>query len=374
MTTSFLTLIGWERSAVRMKRPTKIVAVEGTRYECGYQHGEQARELVLQNINYYFGWWSRNLGMGKKDVFARADSVLGVSRDYDAGLVEEMRGLADAVDVDLESVMALNGRYELAWASPAQLLGGCTSIMALPRRSGSGDTLLAQNWDYRRDVSGSCIVLKAKVKDNPTVIMHTEAGLIGHKGLNSKGVGIVINAMVSDRDRLGESVPFFLVCRKMLDSPRFSEAVRALLNAKRSLSYNVMVAGEGVAVDLEAHPCDVSIIYPDDGVLAHTNHFIGERGLGVKDNFVLSEPNSVNRYVLACEKLTSSEKHNFESFKDILTDHFDYPTSICHHPVLIQDADHQEETVSSVFIVPERRLFMYTAGPPCSNEYQAVPF
>ena len=206
------------------------------------------------------------------------------------------------------------------------------------------------------------------------MVMHTEAGLIGHKGLNSNGVAVTINAMVSDHDKLGESVPFFLVCRKMLDSPRFSEAVKAFLNAKRSLSYNVIVAVEGVAVDLESHPDDVSILYPENGVLAHTNHFVGDRALCVKDNFVLSEANSVNRYVLAREMLAKSEKHSFNSFREILTNHVDHPTSICHHPIPTNSSDHQEETVSSVFMVPEKRVFMYTTGPPCSNEYNSVPF
>lgn len=202
--------------------------------------------------------------------------------------------------------------------------------------------------------------------------MHTEAGIIGHKGLNSNGIGIVINAMVSDVDRLGESIPFFLVCRKMLDSSRFSEAVKALLNAKRSLSYNVMLAGEGVVVDLEAHPRDVSIIYPEDGVQVHTNHFIGDRVCKVKDNYILTETSSINRYILAREKLGVSKAHSFESFREILCDHYDYPTSICHHPNLNNDKDHWEETVSSVYIVPENRLFRYTDGPPCNNPYHEI--
>ena len=357
-----------------MEKVTPIVTVSGSRYECGFQHGEQATEEIRHNIDYYFSWWSRNLRMSKQDIYDRVDSVIFTCEEYDAGLVEEMRGIADAVNVDLEAIIAMNGRYELARASPDQLLGGCTSIAALPRRSESGETLLAQNWDYRVDVSGSCIVLRAQVEDGPTVIMHTEAGIIGHKGMNSNGLGIAINAMVSNRDRLGESVPFLLVCRKILDSPRFSEAAKALLNAKRSLSYNVMLAGEGVVVDFEAHPDDVSFIYPRDGLLAHTNHFIGDRGLQVKDNFVLSETNSINRYVLAWEKLQSIGLHSFESFREILTDHYDYPSSICHHPNPENDTDHWEETVSSVFMVPERRLFMYTAGPPCSNMYQCVQF
>ena len=312
--------------------------------------------------------------MSKQDVYNRADSVIEVCREYDSGLVDEMQGIADAVDSDLEAIVSMNGRYELAWASPAQLLDGCTCIGALPRRSETGNTLLAQNWDYRVDLNGSCIVLKAQVGDGPVVLMHTEAGIIGHKGLNNEGIGIVINAMVSDRDRLGESVPFFLVCRKMLDSPRFSEAVKALLNAKRSLSYNVMLAGEDMLVDLEAHPEDVSIIYPENGVLAHTNHFVGDRAFKVKDNFVLSETSSINRYIKARETLKSTKLHSFESFKEILCDHFDYPTSICHHPNPENDEDHWEETVSSVFMVPEKRLFMYTDGPPCSNPYFEVPY
>ena len=353
---------------------TPIVSVSGSRYECGYQHGEQARELVRRNIDYYFGWWSRNLKMTRQDVYNRADSVIEVCKEYDAGLVEEMQGIADAVDSDLEAIVSMNGRYELAWASPAQLLDGCTCIGALPRRYEMGNTLLAQNWDYRVDLNGACIVLKAKVGDGPVVLMHTEAGIIGQKGLNSNGIGIVINAMVSDRDHLGESVPFFLVCRKMLDSPRFSDAAKALLNARRSLSYNVMLAGEGMLVDLEAHPEDVSIIYPEDGVLAHTNHFVGDRAFKVKDNFVLIETSSINRYIKAREMLASSEAHSFESFKEILCDHFDYPTSICHHPNPENNEDHQEETVSSVFMIPEKRLFMYTAGPPCSNPYNVVSF
>ena len=352
----------------------QVVTVEGSSYECGYQHGEQAKEHIKHNIEFYLGWWKRNLDMDKKAVYQYAKNVLATTKKFDPDLVEEMRGIADAVKTDVEAVVAMNGRYEHAWASPAQLMGGCTSIGVTPRRSESGNTLLAQNWDYRIGVTNSCIVLKVKRDDNPTVMLHTEAGIIGHKGMNDEGIGLTINAMVSDRDRLGESVPFLLVCRKMLECSRFSNAVKVLLNAERSLSYNIMLAGEGVVVDLEAHPGDVSFIYPNDGVLAHTNHFVGERAQSIKDNFVLSEANSIHRYIIANEKLASTDTHSFESIKEILTDHFDHPLSICHHPNPEKNRDHWEETVSSLFMVPEKRLFKCTAGPPCCNNYQTYSF
>ncbi len=352
----------------------QVVDVEGTSYECGYQHGEQAEKHIKHNVDFYLGWWKRNLNMTKQKIYDYADTVIENTKGFDAGLVEEMRGVADASGVDFEAIAAMNGRYELAWASPEQLMGGCTCIGAMPRRSETGDTLLAQNWDYRVGVTDSCIVLRVKQGDKPVVLMHTEAGIIGHKGMNSSGLGVLINAMVSDHDKLGDSVPFLLVCRRMLESTRFSDAVKVLLNAERSLSYNVMIAGEGVVLDLEAHPEDVSFIYPSDGVLAHTNHFVGERAFSVKDNFVLSEANSIHRYIIAYEELATHTHHSFESFKEILTDHFDHPLSICHHPNPTNNKDHWEETVSSVFMVPERRLFMCTAGPPCCNGYQTVSF
>ena len=357
-----------------MATPFPVVTASGTHYECGYQHGEQAKDLVKRNIDYYYGWWSRNLKMDRDAVNQRADSVIRVTKEYAPGLVEEMRGVADAVDVGFEEIASINGRYELAWANPEQLMGGCTCIAALPSVTSGNKTILAQNWDYRVGVRDTCIALKVKVDTGPEVIMHTEAGIIGHKGMNSEGVGLGINAMVCDLDRLGESVPFLLVCRKVLGSGRFSEAVRSFLNAKRSVSYNVMIAGEGVAVDLEAHPADTSIINPYGGILVHTNHFIGDRSFKVRDNFVKAEPSSINRYVVALEKLKSSSGHTVESFKEVLTDHYDHPTSICYHTTPGHEPDHQEETVSSVIMVPEDRLFMVTNGPPCINKYHRIPF
>jgi len=62
----------------------------------------------------------------------------------------------------------------------------------------------------------------------------------------------------------------------MLNCGGFAEAVGVLASARSSF-YNVMLAREDVAVDLEAHPFDFSIIYPEGGVLCHTNHFIGDK-------------------------------------------------------------------------------------------------
>jgi isopenicillin-N N-acyltransferase-like protein len=350
-----------------------IVSVRGTAYECGKQHGEQAKSLIQRNVEYYFDYWNRNLSMGRAEAYERANSLIGLVKRYDSELLDEMTGVADGSDMDLETITALNGRYELAWVNPAQLRGGCTSIAALPQATETGVTLLAQNWDYRLALRDTIIILEVAQEGKPPVVMHTEAGIIGHKGMNSKGIGVILNAMVSDLDRLGESVPFLLVCRKMLKSDLFTEALKVFFDAERSVSYNVLIACDGVTVDLEAHPFDVSVITPENGTLTHTNHFIGSRSYAVKDMYLRSDPSTIHRYTVTKESMFGC-KHSVESFISILRNHLDYPESVCYHPNPKKPQDHQEETLSSTIMDLTNRIMYITRGPPCQSTYVRYQF
>jgi isopenicillin-N N-acyltransferase like protein len=111
------------------------------------------------------------------------------------------------------------------------------------------------------------------------------------------------------------------------------DAMMAVLNTKRSCSSNVIIAqAGGVAVSLEANPLDTSIIVPEDGHIAHTNHFIGQRALVVKDTFVNTVPNSVYRLSRTNMALQSwSGRVSVEGIKEMLRDHFGKPHSVCCH-------------------------------------------
>ena len=345
-----------------------IISVKGTAYECGLQHGEQAAGLIKRNIDYYLDYWRRNLRMSREDIYDHANNVTKTVDAYDEELMKEIKGVAEGSDTDLETVVAMNGRYELAWANPEQLMGGCTSIAATHEATEGKVTLLAQNWDYRLGVRDTCVVLEISQEGTPGIVMHTEAGVIGHKGMNSLGIGVTLNAMVSDQDRLGDSVPFLLVCRRMLKSSLLTEALKALLDAERCVSYNVLVGCEGVIVDLEAHPSDVSVITPKEGTLTHTNHFVGSRSHNVKDMYLRSDPSTIHRLIVA-DNLMKKGKHSIESFKDILSNHRDYPESICYHPNPRKTLDHQEETLSSLIMDLTNKQIYITKGPPCINKY-----
>ena len=354
-----------------LETPFPIIRVEGDPYSCGVQHGEKARELVRRNVEYYVDLWGRNLGLSRERIAERGAELLKAIGEFSPDLLEELRGVAEGADVSLELLAAINGRYEVVWS---EMRPQCTSLAVLPEASADGHTLLAQNWDYLLGVQDGCILLDVEEEGRPRILMHTEAGIIGQKGFNSEGLGLVVNALVSDGDHFEANPPFWIVCREMLRCSSISEAMKVFLNASRSVSYNVLLAqAGGFAVDLEATPLDVSILTPSEGLLAHTNHLIGPRALKVRDIFVKRYPDSVYRLYRAETALEAEwGEITTQTLMEILRDHYGKPHSICCHPDPREPEDFRGATLASIIIDLDERRMHITRGPPCQAEYREI--
>jgi len=359
-----------------LETPIPIISVEGEPFSRGETYGNEARALIRHNIDYYYGLWKRNLGLSREMINEKASSLVEPIKTFDSRLLEEMRGIARGADASLEEIIAINSRYELVWSQMGRQPSECTAIAALPEATSSGHTLLAQNWDYIVGVRDSCVILEVREEGKPTIVMHTEAGIIGQKGINSEGMGLVVNAMVADRDRFEPTVPFWILCRRALSSGTLTEAMNIMLRTRKAVSSNVILAqAGGVAVDLESTPLDTSIITPERGILVHSNHFIGPRSTSVKDEFVKRFSHSVYRYSRAKSKLEMGNGHiSVERIMEVLRDHFGKPYSICAHADPAIAEDFRGETLSSVIFDLEDRRIHVTKGPPCESEYHELEF
>lgn len=355
-----------------MPDPFPYIKVSGSAHECGVKYGEAAKKQIRHNVDYYLGLWSRICGMTKSDALKKASTTADPIKRYDAGIYDEIEGIAEGSGSKLEEILALNTRYELLFSQVKLASDGCTALAALPDATMGGHTLLAQNWDYRPGVKEGCVTLEIRQDGKPAVLLHAEAGTVGHKGLNSNGVGIVLNALVSDKDHFEPHPPILAQCRKVLNSRGLNEAMQAVLNAKRSVSSNVIIAQSGgVAVDLEMSPLDTSIMVPENGHIAHTNHFIGPRSLAVRDTFVPQIPNTIYRLSRTNASLRRWDSRiSVEGIKEMLRDHFGKPYSVCTHPDPTVAEDMRAETVASVIMDLDERSLHITKGPPCLGEYQ----
>jgi len=353
-----------------------VIRVQGTPYECGKQYGQQAKPLIKQNVEYYLDFWRKNQEMGKPDVKDYAQGLITSVEKLDASLLDEMQGVSDGSGIPLDWIIAMNGRYELSWALPASSKGGCTSVAVLPEASINGETLVAQNWDYRIGLRDTCVFLEVQQDGKPALVTHTEAGILGHKGMNSVGLGLTVNALISDQDKALGSVPFLLVCRKMLESWTLNEAMSIYLKTSRTVSSNIMVAkAGGAAFNLEGTPFDTSILYPDEGLLVHTNHFMGDRSLNLKDDYIKDDASSLYRYTIAHDLLKRKKGyHSVKTVKSLLKNHFDYPYSICLHVDPISRSDLQEETLTSIIFCLDSRRILASKGPPCQSDYYEYSF
>ena len=361
-----------------MSRTPKLV-LTGAPFERGRQHGEQARETVRGGVDFYTRLWDQNTGRSREELLELAAEFGPRIAAFDARIYEEIEGVAAGADVTVAEVLEIDARYELMLVTvfgdgdgkaPAE----CTSLAAGPGSTESGHTLIGQNWDWAAEVGERSVLLEIRQEDGPDILTHVEAGFMGHKGLNSAGLGICANAMSSNLDRFAPAVPMWVVARGLLNSATIDEAVQVAERAERAVSINFMIASrQGEVAALELTPVDVQAVGRDPGRLSHTNVFAGltpERG--VEDRLAGLYPLFRDRDRRAAE-LISDGPVSVADMQRMLSDHANRPESVCRHvedqPVA-KPSDIPLQTIASVVMdLDESRMYV-ADGPPCCTAYQ----
>jgi len=356
---------------------TPLIKVKGDAYDRGLKYGSEAKKFIDHNIEYYGNYCAEFLGLNWKEAIGKIESSISKTEEYDVEIFREMEGIAEGAGRKIEDIFVLNARYELAITSIAKkYLEGCTSYSFTPEVTKSGHVLLGQNWDFMHGLQDSCVFLLVEREDGPDILMHLEAGTVGHKGLNSAGLGLCINALISNEDKIEPAIPLItVISRKIMNSERLRDAILAVLKAERSASINFMIAHSGGEIlDLEITPNDVYFLYPDQGILTHSNNFLTQR-CNIKDLGKISFPDSITRWHRLKRLLKpKSGQIDYEDIRKAASDHFDYPYSLCRHLDKTSKAEYRFETIFSMIMDLNEGTFYFTEGNPCENKYQKVPF
>src|SRR5438309_10737476 len=132
---------------------------------------------------------------------------------------------------------------------------------------------MAQNWDWIPEVEG---LFQRKGNDNePEVISFTGAGVVSGKiGINSAGLGLLINGLVSKMDHWSRlEKPFHVQCWEILRSKSLDDAIRIVSEGQRSGSANFLLGQQkslekATIVNEESAPQAVHRHSPESGVIA----------------------------------------------------------------------------------------------------------
>lgn len=345
-----------------------LLVVEGSYGEMGAAIGAATAELIGRNLDAYQRRFRDEAGLGDADVRRWGGRYRDVAGQYDADIRATLDGLAEGAGQPVEYIYALNARTEMLYGS-AYKEEGCTSLAVLGTRTADGHTLLAQNWDWNAEQGPVTFLLATRDTEGFSVLTLAEAGMLAKSGLNSAGLGVCANLLISDADRGGEGVPYHLLLRGVLQSRTMADAHRKVLPQPRISSGNLMIADAGgEAIDLEVAPGDFGYLVPDDGLITHANHF--DTAIGVRDLKRADAALTLLRPVRARHLLEPALARRNVTIADVKTtlhDHYSFPDSICRH-VKESDAD-RICSVYSVIMDMDARELSIASHPACEQPY-----
>ncbi len=354
-----------------------VLDLGGTPAERGRSHGADLRADIGHNIDVYLERF-RKLGHPPDKVLAESAKWIGVLDGFDPEFTAEMRGVAEGSGRPLAEITMLNVRYELIISmfkkegtqTPSGALDGCTSFALLPEKTKTGDTVIGQNWDW---IPGVKTMIARTTRDEGTdFICHGETGTVGGmQGVNDAGIGVVINALMSAEDGTHDyERPFRMRVRDVLNAPNMHAGIQAICGSNRSVSMNFIIGhADGEAIDIEAGPDRAGFLFPQDGVLTHSNHFCE---LDIESEVVQIWPNTLYRNVRLERIFRQSQQLDDVSIRSVMADHFSHPHSICAHVDEDEPETMQLETRNSLLISLSQKKMSVTDGQPCQNRYQEV--
>jgi isopenicillin-N N-acyltransferase-like protein len=351
-----------------------LIEIEGrTSYERGTQYGEMAKRNIRAGIEGYKYLFAQIISKSWDELVEYSLSYVPDIQKTMPEIWAEAQGVAAGAGVTMGELMLLNCRYEITKfgnenkkdVEACPEYKECTTCAILPEAAEEGKTLLVKNWDYRAGILDNIVVLHIKEleKDN-RILGLAEAGQLIREGFNSGGIGLCSNSLQSVDDHMGIGIPVTFLRRKVLACSVFEEAKSLLLNSRRTVSNNMLLASkDGKAIDIEAHPGGADLMEPQDGLLCHANHF----EVTPKRNFLQASPRKARLEELLRKRLGTL---TIDYIKQCLSDHQNYPHAICRHP---SEADRplarRSMTVASMIVDFQESVAHICAGPPCEGEF-----
>lgn len=267
-------------------------------------------------------------------------------------IAQAVRGLAAGASIAYADAMLLQFRRELISAGDDD----CTTVAGFNENG----AFVAQNVDLAGDLEDLAIVVRERPSEpgEPDVLMFTHVGLLGYLGLNSAGLAVGINMVLSDGWRPGVA-PYLLV-RQLLRQTALSAALDEIARVPRASSRCFLVTDGSELVDVEMTVREHAVAGGDFHL--HTNHYVIP-AMTAHDRYPAGGT-SRPRIARAAELIGDRADLSPAKLAAVLRDHDRHPLGICaHQPGVLN------RTIASVMLFPGQGRLLASMGPPCCNAY-----
>jgi isopenicillin-N N-acyltransferase-like protein len=358
-----------------------LIEITGDERTRGQQYGEAAREQIGKSIAFYREVAAHTTKLSWDEIQTRARLWMPVIDEYFPGILDEVRGIAEGSGRAFEEILALNGRTELTYGGSIADEGNdsCSSFAITSEASGDGHVYCGQNWDWLSGIKETIVILRVHQPPKPTIIMQVEAGQVGRHGANSAGLALCANGLGRQFGK-SNGVPSPYIRRRVLDSANMNDALEEIFKAKQNGCTNLLLAHkDGVVISVETTPGRHGWMYPTDGILVHTNHFIAFVPPQIAETYrptysvdSLYRLTQIQR-VLKRSKAQKRSKQMRHLIATALSDHFGVPDSVCAHPKENVPLHSRYQTVASCIMDLTNGDYYLAPGLPCESEYVKLP-
>ena len=353
-------------------RTLSVVEVAGTHLEIGHGIGEALREGLQEVADAHRAGVESTIGWERAMEIAR--QLIPLTEEALPHCTDELRGMADGSGVPYETLFSMNALQETrflagkdaASPNPHEDEDECTSLAVGGDASANGHVLLAHNEDAGTIRHAFPYVVKAHPAGRPSFVGFAYSGLLLYQGVNDEGIGSVGNALYFKDIRPG--TPKLLAYRDVLDATFLEDAIRRTTKSTRANGNNHLVANQyGDIYDVEVSGGS-SALLPGGEMFAHANHVVDERMRGLEWGDLLNSVMRVKRVEKLLEKGRGA--HTVESLFALLSDHSNYPKSVCKH--YHQEHNPHVQTVASVVVDVTAGEVHVRPSNPCESATTTV--
>lgn len=346
----------------------KELVLSGTPFERGVTYGAACRDEIRHSIQSYSRIFEDRRALSWQQARTIALSYVDLIRRADEDYIAEMEGIASGAELDFEDILTINCRSEMLYSPLAPQ--ECTTFSLLPPATADDAVLAGINWDYVRSQRESVVILRIRAEGKPDILLFTEAGMIGGKGMNSAGLSLTLNALTTQKNAHG--LPLHVRMRQILDQYTFEEGYKVAVSGGQPSPANLTLTHrDGIALNLELDCDGVDVLQPENGVLVHTNYYIGPKFFNRPP---ASSGNNYTRLQRIRTLLSRRTGLTLEDAKTALCDHAGYPYSICKHPDprAKKDPMQQGSTNYSLIMNLTEGVAYFALGNPCESEFIAL--
>ena len=358
-----------------------VIELKGAGRRLGRDHGEALRDSIKEFSERAFEVHRANLPLAvdRSALVSYARRNLAHLRDYSPELVEEMMGVAEGAGLPADDILFLNTFLEFEDLRPPELgarllskrLWGCTTVQVHPEAAADGGVYLAQTYDMEGFYSRFNNILRITRPDGRVEAVYTLAGVLGLNGLNSDGVGLVINKIVANDARAGVIYPFLV--RKALGQSRLGDAFGAIVFASRACGMTYQLASaDGYGFCAEVSAGNYALL-PFTGAVAHTNHYLDPSMRRYETPNWLSNGGSyVRREVAARFLRLNYGRLGVDALKTLLSDHTNHNRCVCAHGLPNESETESFCSIAAVILDLPNRVMLAAHENPCRHEFREV--